>query len=420
MKIGVFGGTFDPFTCAHYEIVKTCLESNAVDKVIILPTIVDYYRQDKNTLFSINDRRSIIEHWMRRGFIQAGHEEDVILDFYEYDVVLKHDEKTVESRRYLHMLEDVISRHGKSNEYFTIVGGDSFEKFRTWYKWEDILKLSRIIAFPRDSIVDSSEIDTGKPFSRLILTIDDRFVAMSASSIRERLEDDVSGMSMGPSATCLNLYLEEVDEYLETGKTYEERQQELVEVEKKMMESIQQKSKSGNKLIAHTPIFDVLRCQEVEEGFRPIKVRAPEWVAVIAEKEGKFLMVKQMRHGLEKEFEEFPCGMVELGEDVVEAGLRELEEETGVKIQDKRSVHYLGKFAANPAFMTNYMHYLHVNLDYALHSETKTNLDPHEHLTSFWASKNEAFDAFVKSEGSAIMGSAWMLLMRAGIVQAKV
>lgn len=417
MKIGVFGGTFDPFTCAHYEIVKTCLESKAVDKVIILPTIVDYYRQDKHTLFSISDRKSIIEHWMQHGFIQAGYEEDVILDFYEYDVVLKRDEQAVKSRRYLHMLEDVISRYGKSNEYFTIVGGDSFEKFRTWYKWEDVLKLSRIIAFPRDSSADFSETGIVEPFSRIILTIDDKFMSMSASSIREHLEDDVSGMSMGPSATCLSLYLEEVDEYLESGKTYEEHQQELIDIEKKMVESIRQKSKVDNELIAHTPIFDVLRCREVEEGFRPIKVRAPEWVAVIVEKGGKFLMVKQMRHGLEKEFEEFPCGMVEPGEDVVEAGLRELEEETGIKIHDSRSVHCFGKFAANPAFMTNYMHYLHVNLDYALHSETRTNLDPHEHLSSFWVDKNEAFDSFVKSEGSAIMGCAWMILMRAGVVQ---
>lgn len=129
MKIGIFGCTADPFTPAHYEIVKTCLENNAVDKVIILPTIVDYYRQDKHTLFSVNDRRAIIEHWILHGFMQASHEEDVILDCYEYDVVLKHDEQTVKSRRYLHMLEDVISRYGKSNEYFTIVGGDSLEKF---------------------------------------------------------------------------------------------------------------------------------------------------------------------------------------------------------------------------------------------------------------------------------------------------
>ena len=107
--------------------------------------------------------------------------------------------------------------------------------------------------------------------------------------------------------------------------------------------------------------------------------------------------------------------MIEKDEDVIDAGLRELEEETGNKILDRRSVHYLGKFAANPAFMTNYMHYLHVNLDWAQYEVKDMKLDSHEHLTAYWTDKKKAFNNFMRSQGSSLMGCAWMLCMKNGI-----
>ena len=46
-KIGIFGGTFDPFTEAHLAIVKAAIDEELVDEVHIIPTIVDYYRNGK-------------------------------------------------------------------------------------------------------------------------------------------------------------------------------------------------------------------------------------------------------------------------------------------------------------------------------------------------------------------------------------
>ena len=56
----------------------------------------------------------------------------------------------------------------------------------------------------------------------------------------------------------------------------------------------------------------------------------PKWVNVIAlTKDGKFVMVKQYRHGLGVVSTELCAGVVEDGEDPLVAAKRELQEETG-------------------------------------------------------------------------------------------
>ncbi len=56
----------------------------------------------------------------------------------------------------------------------------------------------------------------------------------------------------------------------------------------------------------------------------------PDWVNVIAiTEDGKFVMERQYRHGLGKTCFEIPAGVIEEGEDPLDAAKRELMEETG-------------------------------------------------------------------------------------------
>lgn len=78
----------------------------------------------------------------------------------------------------------------------------------------------------------------------------------------------------------------------------------------------------------------------------------PTWVNVIAITEsGEFLMVEQYRHGLDGVFTELCAGVVEEGEDPMEAARRELLEETGYS-GGKWSL--LNKICQNPSTCTNY------------------------------------------------------------------
>ena len=51
MKIDIFGGTFDPIHKGHLNIILNLFNKLNIDKVIIVPTNVKYYK--KNNLLLI-------------------------------------------------------------------------------------------------------------------------------------------------------------------------------------------------------------------------------------------------------------------------------------------------------------------------------------------------------------------------------
>lgn len=80
----------------------------------------------------------------------------------------------------------------------------------------------------------------------------------------------------------------------------------------------------------------------------------PTWAAAFAlTKEGKVVMVKQYRHGIEEICIELPGGVVDAGEESSAAIKRELKEETGYVFE---RIEYLGKVSANPSTGNNYLH----------------------------------------------------------------
>lgn len=76
-------------------------------------------------------------------------------------------------------------------------------------------------------------------------------------------------------------------------------------------------------------------------------VEYPHWVLVIAQdSDDRILFVDQYRHGIARTSLEFPAGMLEPGEDPMEAAGRELEEETGFRTGQLLEI---GTWAADPS-----------------------------------------------------------------------
>ena len=80
-------------------------------------------------------------------------------------------------------------------------------------------------------------------------------------------------------------------------------------------------------------------------------LEVPDWVNVVpVTRDGRIVLVEQYRFGTRAVTLELPAGIVEPGEDVCAAGLRELEEETGYRAATGR---LLGFVEPNPALQNN-------------------------------------------------------------------
>jgi ADP-ribose pyrophosphatase len=113
----------------------------------------------------------------------------------------------------------------------------------------------------------------------------------------------------------------------------------------------------------------------------------PSWVNVVCFTEDeKIVLVRQYRHGVERFEIELPGGCVEKGELPVEAGVRELLEETGFS---GKNVRLLGELTPNPAIQDNRCYV--VAVDSAI-KVSQVEFDPGEDIEFILASKAEVLN----------------------------
>lgn len=387
-KIAIFGGTFDPFTQAHKAIVKQLVDYVGIDVVVISPTVTNWYRNKDDVWLNDKQRVEVINKAINDDELQ-----NYAIDVNHYDLQLKYSFDTVEDQdafaknwHFYNTLVNLRAKYGITSydlthyaveavEFYTVIGSDQLEFFKNWHRWEDILKLSKLIVVNNRN---GKHVESDIP--HIDIEIDKTLWNVSASEIRAKYKNMENGY----------------EKYLKTF--------DLPQVEE---------------VIKHTPIFDLvskIAPYEDKPEFRPIGINAPDWVTVIAEKDGRYCCVKQLRYGLMKNCEEFIAGQVDEGEEARIAAWRELKEESGITLADgPDALAYLGKFAANPAFMSNYMHYFYVNLDNTDWTQEKQDLDENERLEVYWKDKAQVIEDYLKEHTSVFMAGGLFLLHKCDI-----
>lgn len=118
----------------------------------------------------------------------------------------------------------------------------------------------------------------------------------------------------------------------------------------------------------------------------------PGGVGVVAITDtGEILMVRQFRKPLEKAILEIPAGKLEAGEDPLVCGMRELEEETGMRAEKFESLGYL---YPSPGYLEEVIHlYLATGL-----YPGEANPDPDEYLDLIRMSLKEAEEKVMNHE----------------------
>ena len=190
-RIGIFGGTFSPFTVAHRAIVKGFIDRYRLDELYIIPTIVNYHREGKEDPLVDTDKVEIIERII-----------DTLPEFYRKRVFIDKSELAyrdlcrgmsdeawtalVEGRRFLHTLLDFNVRHGIDKDVscpYVCIGTDSFEHLDQWYMNTEIVNICNLVVVQgrEDKVVARPEI----PHTEFRISYD--YEKVSASKIREKM-----------------------------------------------------------------------------------------------------------------------------------------------------------------------------------------------------------------------------------------
>ena len=180
MKIGIFGGSFDPFHKGHLKIAVEA--SKKLDKVIIVPTICDYYRPDSRKLFTFDEKCTIINQ-MISGVP---------------NVSISTIEKNQDSKWRTVNTVQYFKEQYPNDELYLIIGEDSYENFSTWFRYEDILLMATLMVVQR-----GTDKDYKKEIPYEELNIGNDFLEASASKVRNKLITEL-----------LDMYLSDADWYI--------------------------------------------------------------------------------------------------------------------------------------------------------------------------------------------------------------
>ena len=162
MKIGLFGGTFDPPHIGHYQIINKCI--SICDKLIIMPSKISPQKSNF-PIASDNDRLNMLE--VMCSTIKG----DIIIDQFELDSN-KVPSYTIDT-------VDYIMDEYSPLKLYLVMGKDQYINFENWNSYEDILSKTTIICINRPQIRGDLGYEC--------IFIDDINYAISSSGIRSEI-----------------------------------------------------------------------------------------------------------------------------------------------------------------------------------------------------------------------------------------
>jgi nicotinate-nucleotide adenylyltransferase len=151
VRIGVFGGSFDPVHIGHLLAAECCREQAGLDRVLFVPAAIQPHKQDRQ-LASGQHRMEML------ALATGGNDAFAVLgDELERGGV----SYTVDT------LERLKARH-PDDDLLLILGPDAFLGLPTWREPDRIIDLAEVLAVERESLDDLSDAATREPLETLL------------------------------------------------------------------------------------------------------------------------------------------------------------------------------------------------------------------------------------------------------------
>ena len=168
MKIGVYGGSFNPCHLAHKKLVEELLDRNIFDRIVIIPT-GNYY--NKSNLLKGEYRIQMLE-----------------LTFKGNDRVIISDYEFKNNRICTYRSLDYLANMYKGDKLYFILGSDNLKSFNTWKRYEYILNQYNLLVIDRKNVDAKNEIEKYSKYNGELEFMDFDLGTTNSSEIRRMLE----------------------------------------------------------------------------------------------------------------------------------------------------------------------------------------------------------------------------------------
>jgi len=185
VRLGVFGGTFDPIHLGHLRAAESALEALELDRVAFVPAATPPHRAEPAS--------SALDRYAMTALATAGHPRFAVSD--------------IELRRggpsYTVDTVAGLRREQPDDLVFVIVGSDTFPEMATWKEHERLLELCTVavVARPGEALLSWGRAGGGEP-PRGVARVEGPGLAISASGIRGRVRQRKSVRYLVPDAVA--------------------------------------------------------------------------------------------------------------------------------------------------------------------------------------------------------------------------
>lgn len=178
MRIGLYGGTFDPIHLGHLIVIENAINELKLDRVIILPSSNPPHKKHKDKT---------------KADIRVEMVAEAIKD--NPKIILSTFESSNNIVRYTHDTLEYFTKNLEAHEIFYIMGEDSFMTIDSWRNYKKILGFN-IIVFAREGIEKDSplvkKVEKVRKDNPNIYLIDILNINISSTLIRSLAKEDKS------------------------------------------------------------------------------------------------------------------------------------------------------------------------------------------------------------------------------------
>jgi nicotinate-nucleotide adenylyltransferase len=173
LKLGVFGGTFNPIHYGHLINAQVIFEDFILDKMIFVPSKAPVHKEFMNGATG-EDRYHMIEYAIEGNSSFEVSRIELDRDTPSYTILT---------------INELIDAYRES-VFYLIIGIDSYNEFQTWKDYRDILERVSLIVLKRpDSRIVNVEI---QKISENIFFANNPPIGISSSKIRENIKEGKS------------------------------------------------------------------------------------------------------------------------------------------------------------------------------------------------------------------------------------